>query len=1083
MSTFKKVISIVLCLTMVFGTFAIAGDLFVPKASATVGESRVKTYAELEEAYGSDFIYYAIDVMEYDADGNPYYTDHYVEAGDTLQIRHYIKMSRFMGLSTFYLFYDADFFDIRNGETDLPNGAELTMNADHDAVGTDTTANSRARGMTAKYTGAEVEKNTPLINYCGFTQEELDATHKIAITTAKDTAVSTAVIVMKDDDYFGSYDIKVKEDATGTGKIHEDYRYWKASTSLTGGTPARAISDITNTLVTITDENAASTNAKASNQSGIAAESFHLDTFHEFTIGANPAASGTVTKPSAIFLENDGTQISKNQYDEGEEVVIPDAVDGQIGWANTATGEVVEDLTGYTMPKKTVTFKRVLSTDEFEITLNVNGGEIDAANLPEGVTENADGTLSIKASIGEKVSFANIAPTKTGYEGKWNPEEITLDNINGATAKIEWTANTYNVKFYAEKGDESSVTTVSVTYNARITNVPTVTKEGYSFVNWKSVADDSILNTRNAYTVAGDSAYYAEWSLCDSAINFMVMDYSKGEWKLLKSFYGNNGETLAKSELDSLRNNLKASDIGWDGEFKTDKDFAFSTAIGSGYFASKALTYDGTTTQTIYVNTSVVVDVEWLIPVYDEANDVYGETAETVTTTVNMAMNAVSGLAAIESAKYAPVTGYTLAAWNNADGNAVSNYKESAKGLNFTIAAADGAAQKYTAVYAAAEYTVVFAIGDTLSTVYTLSDTVSKGDTIDIAAAKVVDSKGNEAELPVIGEVSNKYDGKKGNKLTGWKITTDNAVEFPVEITKEFIEANYKNGKFTFNAIWEPQAYDATFTYEKADGTTGTIVISGITVGTPFKNFAPGEDVIAEINANAPEGKQFSYWGNNGPMTSGGRTFDAVYTSFKYNVYIDHGNGRTDENGNVAYEVRKLAVTYGDDAWAEGETRGIASIVTNLVWTADIKPEGNVLPTGWEIYHLENDADLYDETKWKEGINDDGSSIVESSIVFRATWKTYNQFWFRVMDTTNHEYCALGKNFKMYYFKDGRASDRKSAVLNPSDSMLIILFKPVFDNGSLRFDPITVPKSMFTVAGMTGLFRALVDAIGNLIKG
>ncbi|MBQ4626767.1 MAG: hypothetical protein IJB45_05890, partial [Clostridia bacterium] len=146
MSTFKKVISIVLCLTMVFGTFAVAGDLFVPKASATVGESRIPTFAKLKETYGDDFVYYGIDVMEYDADNNPYYTDHYVQPGDKLQIQHTVKMTRYMGVGTSYLMFDAAFFDLTNGTGTMPSSLDATMNPNHTANKTDKTITG-ARGL------------------------------------------------------------------------------------------------------------------------------------------------------------------------------------------------------------------------------------------------------------------------------------------------------------------------------------------------------------------------------------------------------------------------------------------------------------------------------------------------------------------------------------------------------------------------------------------------------------------------------------------------------------------------------------------------------------------------------------------------------------------------------------------------------------------------------------------------------------------------------------------------------------------------------------------------------------------------
>ena len=489
MTKFKRFLSCFLALTMVLGMFSGLGAMFTVDASAAVivGTSNVKTYEEAVTEFGSDFIYYAIDVMEYDEDGKPYLTDHYVQPGDTLQVRHYIKMSRFMGLSTFYLFYDADFFDIRNGETDLPNGAELTMNADHDAVGTDTTANSRARGMTAKYTGAEVEKNTPLINYCGFTQEELDATHKIAITTAKDTAVSTAVIVMKDDDYFGSYDIKVKEDATGTGKIHEDYRYWKASTSLTGGTPARAISDITNTLVTITDENAASTNAKASNQSGIAAENFHLDTLHEFTIGAPPAAGSTYT---ATFKVN-GDVYDSDEYAAGASIAAPasPAMDGATfaGWAVEGTTDIVTFPA--TMGTADVTYVAIW---KYTVTFIANGTTISTADYATGETIVFPAESEIPAVDG--MSF-------TGWDN-----DTTVMGEEALTYNAVYSAITYTVTYHTDSETE----TLDVDYGAAYPAATISTdKEGYIFLGWY----DSTLTTAMpaTHTTAGNADYYAKY--------------------------------------------------------------------------------------------------------------------------------------------------------------------------------------------------------------------------------------------------------------------------------------------------------------------------------------------------------------------------------------------------------------------------------------------------------------------------------------------------------------------------------------------------------------------------------------------
>ncbi len=299
MTKFKRFLSCFLALTMVLGMFSGLGAMFAVDASAAVvkGESQVLTYDEALEEFGSDFIYYAVDVMEYDEDGNPYYTDHYVQPGDTLQIRHYIKMSRFMGTTTIMLLFDSAFFDLKVDGT-YPNTVNMVMNPDHDAVGTDKSANSRARGLTAQWTASDMSgfKNN-LTKFLGYTDAELTTLETISTTFAKDVSVSTAVIVMKDDDYFGSYDVKVEEGlADGIkGTIKEDYRYWKSTAKAQGSTrPAAAPSDIAHTFIDVTSEDADSGNANVGTTAGcIAAENFHLDTFHEFTIGENPNAGGS----------------------------------------------------------------------------------------------------------------------------------------------------------------------------------------------------------------------------------------------------------------------------------------------------------------------------------------------------------------------------------------------------------------------------------------------------------------------------------------------------------------------------------------------------------------------------------------------------------------------------------------------------------------------------------------------------------------------------------------------------------------------------------------------------------------------
>ena len=63
MSMFKKVLSVVLCLSMLAGSFAMLGNL-VPQASAAAGTSMVKSYDALEAEYDKFAAQYQMEKEE-----------------------------------------------------------------------------------------------------------------------------------------------------------------------------------------------------------------------------------------------------------------------------------------------------------------------------------------------------------------------------------------------------------------------------------------------------------------------------------------------------------------------------------------------------------------------------------------------------------------------------------------------------------------------------------------------------------------------------------------------------------------------------------------------------------------------------------------------------------------------------------------------------------------------------------------------------------------------------------------------------------------------------------------------------------
>ncbi|MBQ7837445.1 MAG: hypothetical protein IJ395_02380, partial [Clostridia bacterium] len=158
MSMLKKVLSVVLCLSMLAGSFAMLGNL-VPQASAAAGTSMVKSYDALEAEYDK-FIYLAEEAYEEDADGNLVLTDYYVQPGDWITYRLYVKSDLYIGNSQPYTAYDNSFFNVKI-LTDNPlldaNGYETLNtnaieNANHPMVINDelshTATSKTANGVT-----------------------------------------------------------------------------------------------------------------------------------------------------------------------------------------------------------------------------------------------------------------------------------------------------------------------------------------------------------------------------------------------------------------------------------------------------------------------------------------------------------------------------------------------------------------------------------------------------------------------------------------------------------------------------------------------------------------------------------------------------------------------------------------------------------------------------------------------------------------------------------------------------------------------------------------------------------------------
>ena len=411
MSTFKKIVSIMLCIAMLAGSFTMLGGLATPDASAADGTSKVKSYESLAAQY-DNFIYLASDIYEIETEdgtlntdtvaGSEVLTDYYVEPGQILEERFYIKGDFYFGAITLINAYDNAFFDVTQVTTTAPNSNGYSSkvsgpaNANHPVHISHVVKSALTTGSCAK--------TTWFGKVSGFSAEELAQWDYIQDGITNSNEKTNTAFIFNSDEWLTSWRMKVKEGLTDgtTGTKFSAPGFWNCNSA--DGTAKQTSWNNRKGTINIGQGPATDPSVLASTTGTTYVKYDIIDHFllddltHTFTIGANPNAGGTtpdVKKYTVTFLENDGTEISATEYVKDAAVAVPEEVDGQIGWANTATGAIV-DLTDY-VAIRNIEFKRVLDTDEFEVVLKVNGGEIDEAALPEGAAVNADG--SFKMSI------------------------------------------------------------------------------------------------------------------------------------------------------------------------------------------------------------------------------------------------------------------------------------------------------------------------------------------------------------------------------------------------------------------------------------------------------------------------------------------------------------------------------------------------------------------------------------------------------------------------------------------------------------------------------------------------------------
>ncbi len=1001
MSKFKKVLSIVLCFALLAGSFAFLGDLVVPKAAAAdAPTSSVKLYTDLETAYDK-FIYVGADAyeLELDADGKitkATLTDGKVKAGSWLEYRMYIKSDMWIGANYPIFFYDKRFFDVRNitkmevatDETYEGNVPTSLYNTNHPVNDEHLLTNTLTASVCADIT---VYNN----GTCELDEADYINADQVKPNISQDVTVNKNAYDMTVDEWLVNWYVRVQDAPTITETtVYSPAKIWRNNPrTLTSGTvqgdtrrTADVYSHLTAGCPTETDAPLATACKSLSTATYYNVVDLHLeDTYKTFTIddGSGDTGDTEEEKLTVKFVENDGTEISSKDYVVDTAIPedeIPAAVANQYGWADVDTGVMVDmttftvkELADYTVADGVIILKRVLTTDTFPVTVDLNGGSVNEADLPENAEINA-GKVIIKAAMGSQLALADIlVPERIGYTATWEPANVTVDNLNGVAVKINWTSKNYSVKFYIDKeAAEAGTTTfseVSVQYGKGLQLDKNLVDESLhktdadgnvmAFDGWMRVVEVSdtgeILEAERVttnnwnlgqYTTDADAVYYASWVYSSIAIMVRNLKYTGAEgeleWIEVATKYAEGG-SLTVEEIANIVNGLDLKDeFGFGVKLEFFNAGKSGETITSGNLYNNKVDFEKGKKTFVYAYADAIVDVIWKLPVVDaETGKLTDEFTEVISTAKIPATSATAfvyplTIKSTTTADTGSVPGHTFVKWVDENGEDVMY--DARDGITANLAED---ALVYTGVFEEIKYTVKFNVGNASSsnsTVKTVEGIFGIGDEINFAEVKILDENGLETELPVAGKENQeqvggtleggKYFNVDGYKFDGWRIGSGvNAREFDPEetivLTVENIAkyANNTTGEITIRGSWTALEYDLVFKYRTGfDENDQPIYAEALRVTVPTGAALAEYKVQAEavVKANLPDGTTFGRWSNAAvtKMQAYGMEIYAQYNDELIDVYIDYNTGTEEHPMELADTMTKSAfynAVYGYD--------------------------------------------------------------------------------------------------------------------------------------------------------------------------
>ena len=248
------------------------------------------------------------------------------------------------------------------------------------------------------------------------------------------------------------------------------------------------------------------------------------------------------------------------------------------GWYTATSGG--EEVTTATVPTATTTYYAHWTPINYNITYDLDGGEVGTANP---TTYNPDSN---------SITLNN--PTKTGYTflgwtgSNGNTPQTTVTIPVGSTGDkayiANWQVNNYTFTFNANGGSVST-TTKQVTYGQTYTDLPTPTRSDYTFKGWYTdlTGTSDYINYGREYMYEDKisihtSAYMDDWSAFNATI---LSSTESGGWSIASSggkiYFGSYDKGVGYKSFNST-STIASLSSGWH-----DFDLVFDGTNVKGY--------------------------------------------------------------------------------------------------------------------------------------------------------------------------------------------------------------------------------------------------------------------------------------------------------------------------------------------------------------------------------------------------------------------------------------------------------------------------------------------------------------------